>query len=274
MSEDKVIVRYDKSHVAKLTLLSDKMKMYYERLKNHILSYGVKNGSSWDGERFYKGRETLVKFVVRGKAIKVYYALTWHTVPEKFNAIDASDVKKYEKTPTMVKMKGPRSFAHAKELIDMLMSENEIDFVSEVEESYGDLLRTRSLQTLLDEELIKPVYGVLKEGAKEVSLIDEEFDDDDEEEEDFEEVAVTSGKNCVCGYARENVGRSLRAYVNLGVVNKAYKNGEVVNLESLKAKGLIRNDVLFVKLLADGDIDKKLTYNLNAYSKAAWAKIN
>ena len=41
------IVRYDKSHLAKLTFLSDKMKMYYERLKNYILSFAkVKNGQA------------------------------------------------------------------------------------------------------------------------------------------------------------------------------------------------------------------------------------
>ncbi len=45
-----------------------------------------------------------------------------------------------------------------------------------------------------------------------------------------------------------------------------YKNGDVVDLASLIAKGLVKGSVP-VKLLGDGELTKKLTIKLNANSK-------
>jgi len=47
--------------------------------------------------------------------------------------------------------------------------------------------------------------------------------------------------------------------VNLRQLQNVYKSGEVVSLESLREKGVVGRRVDFVKILADGEIKKKLT---------------
>ncbi len=272
------IIRYDKSHQAKLVLLSDKMKIYYERLKNHILSYDkVKNSISWEGERFYLGRQTLIKFLVRGKTINVYFALEPSEVDEKYGIVDCSDIKKYQATKVMLKMKGPRSLTKTIELVDELMGVEEIEYNEECEESYGLFVKTRSLETLLDEGLIKPVYG---EG-KAVTLTLDDPEDDEDEEEDEEDIVVPTPKTKVAktsfvvkGYKKNQVARSLRTIINLATVEANFEDGDIVNLDTLKDKNLIEQDILYVKLLAEGSISKNLLIELNEFSVNSVKKLS
>ena len=60
--------------------------------------------------------------------------------------------------------------------------------------------------------------------------------------------------------------------VNLEMIEKAYNEGEFVNVTSLAAKRLIKGKAL-VKILANGDLSKKLTFKVGAVSKAAKEKI-
>lgn len=52
-----------------------------------------------------------------------------------------------------------------------------------------------------------------------------------------------------------------------------FKDGEVVNLQSLKAKGLIKSVRRPVKILNEGDLSKKLTVQVQNFSKTAQEKI-
>lgn len=61
--------------------------------------------------------------------------------------------------------------------------------------------------------------------------------------------------------------------VNLDVLEKGYESGELVNVESLRGKGLGRFTSGGVKLLGRGDITKKLTVQVHAISVSARAKI-
>ena len=61
--------------------------------------------------------------------------------------------------------------------------------------------------------------------------------------------------------------------VNLDVINAKYSDGETVNLESLKTKGIVKNRDLLVKILGRGDLDKKLTFEKLAISESAKEKI-
>ncbi len=63
------------------------------------------------------------------------------------------------------------------------------------------------------------------------------------------------------------------ATFNLNDIVKYYKEGEVVNLESLKEKGLIKKRVNFIKILGKGEIDFPLTFEANGFSKKAKEKI-
>jgi len=61
--------------------------------------------------------------------------------------------------------------------------------------------------------------------------------------------------------------------INLSSINKVYKSGEKVTLETLREKGLIRRNETLVKILGEGDIKKKITVIDVRVSASAFAKI-
>ncbi len=60
--------------------------------------------------------------------------------------------------------------------------------------------------------------------------------------------------------------------VNVGVLDKLFEEGEEVTPEKLAEKGLCSKKDL-VKILGDGEINKRLTVKAHAFSKAAKEKI-
>ena len=61
--------------------------------------------------------------------------------------------------------------------------------------------------------------------------------------------------------------------VNLFIIDEKYSDGETVNKETLKAKGLVKKQAALVKVLASGEITKKLTVDVDKVSAQAQAKI-
>jgi len=60
--------------------------------------------------------------------------------------------------------------------------------------------------------------------------------------------------------------------VNLGEIDKRYESGETVDQSSLYKKGLVK-DALPVKVLANGDLSKKLSFKVDGVSASAKEKI-
>jgi large subunit ribosomal protein L15 len=60
--------------------------------------------------------------------------------------------------------------------------------------------------------------------------------------------------------------------VNLGEIEKRFENGETVDAVSLTTKGLVKGAVP-IKILGDGEITKKLTVKIGAFSASAKEKI-
>lgn len=63
------------------------------------------------------------------------------------------------------------------------------------------------------------------------------------------------------------------ASLNLKDIVKHFTEGEVVNLESLKERGLIEKRVKYLKILGEGDLNFPLTFEANSFSKKAIEKI-
>ena len=61
--------------------------------------------------------------------------------------------------------------------------------------------------------------------------------------------------------------------INLGLIEKHYSDGETVSLETLKAKGLAKGKRVAVKILGSGDLNKKLTFEVEKISASAREKI-
>lgn len=63
------------------------------------------------------------------------------------------------------------------------------------------------------------------------------------------------------------------AAVNVSVLDKAFEDGAVVDVNALIEKGLVKKALDGVKILGNGEISKKLTVKVNAYSDSAKQKI-
>ena len=70
-----------------------------------------------------------------------------------------------------------------------------------------------------------------------------------------------------------NINRTEYVPVNVGRLELKYEAGEVVNGETLKAKGIIKHADDLVKVLGDGELTKALTVKVDKVSKSAQAKI-
>jgi large subunit ribosomal protein L15 len=61
--------------------------------------------------------------------------------------------------------------------------------------------------------------------------------------------------------------------INLSLLNSVFEDGAVVDIDALKAKGLVSNVRDGVKILGNGEITKKLTVKVNYFSASAKEKI-
>jgi len=70
-----------------------------------------------------------------------------------------------------------------------------------------------------------------------------------------------------------NIHRVPYTPVNVQELNHAFNDGDTVTLEKLKEAGLIKSVHARVKVLGDGDLQKKLSVQAHAFSETAKAKI-
>lgn len=73
-------------------------------------------------------------------------------------------------------------------------------------------------------------------------------------------------------HARFGVAKKESEVVNLGILNSFFQDGDSVSPKILAQKGII-SDKKRVKILSDGELDKKLNFSGVAFSKQARDKI-
>jgi large subunit ribosomal protein L15 len=73
------------------------------------------------------------------------------------------------------------------------------------------------------------------------------------------------------GFNKPN--KKVATAINLDILEKNFKSGETVSMESLKKKALIAQSANFVKILGDGVLTKKITVENIPLSKSAIKKI-
>lgn len=61
--------------------------------------------------------------------------------------------------------------------------------------------------------------------------------------------------------------------INLDRIDGAYADGDVVDIESIRAKGLVPKKATIIKLLGTGEITKKVTVKVHRTSASAQAKL-
>lgn len=76
----------------------------------------------------------------------------------------------------------------------------------------------------------------------------------------------------VRGFSRARFQKKLDC-INLGQLDLLYTDGEVVNIETLKNCGFLKGVTHGIKVLAEGELTKKLTFEVNAISVEAAEKL-
>ena len=63
------------------------------------------------------------------------------------------------------------------------------------------------------------------------------------------------------------------ATINLSDLNKFFKDGDTITPEILKERGIIKKSLAGIKVLANGELDKKITIKAHRFSSKAVTKI-
>jgi len=121
-------VRYDYSFEAKLALAGNDTRDYYTRIITYVKSYGVKVSRSWKRERVYLGRTQFATLIFKGTKLGVALALDPKEYADtKHNLTDLSSMKKYEKTPMLLKVTSERKLKYAIELLGVLFAKASLE---------------------------------------------------------------------------------------------------------------------------------------------------
>ena len=153
----KLEIRYSRSFEANLIQSDDTVKEYYNELKNYIMSFkGVKSRFSWKFETFNKGRNPFFKIKLRGKTILLYCAVDPESIDKAKYRHDAIDNKLFADVPTLLKIKAGLNVRRAKEVIDLVMANFEMEKNPKAEVTdYKSLYPYESNEALIEKGLIK-----------------------------------------------------------------------------------------------------------------------
>lgn len=77
---------------------------------------------------------------------------------------------------------------------------------------------------------------------------------------------ITDDVALAIAHKEKGAHRGRKHFINLGVIDRHFSDGDVVTLEAIKAKGLIEKNVQRLKILADGTLTKALTVKAESYS--------
>ncbi|MDE5868149.1 MAG: uL15 family ribosomal protein, partial [Anaeroplasmataceae bacterium] len=259
-----IVIKYSKSFLAKLIQSDDKTKNYYSELKNYLLSFkGVKSRISWKWETFRLGRKPVAKIRLRGKTLSLVMALDPLAYAEsKYVVESVADVAAHADTPLLYRIKNDRRLRYAKELIDQLFQDNNVlvnpkasvvDYTKELPyESTVSLIERKLIKELTDEDASS---GTMFKPRKSVSAVEV----DNLMQDDVAELLVKQ-MNGVSDKTKAGI-------INIDTLSECFNDGEVVNLEAIKARvpGFDKK-ATYLKVLARGILNKELTVEADAFS--------
>jgi len=147
-------VKCDYSFEAKLALASDETKDYYREIVALVNRYGVKISRSWKRERIYLSGKQYANLIFKGSKLGVALALDpKEYIDTKYRPDDLSGVKKYEKTPMLMKLSSQRKAKYTLELLEQMFKEAGLNDSG----NGGEYIEipTKSKLTLVSENLIR-----------------------------------------------------------------------------------------------------------------------
>lgn len=147
-------IRLDYSFKSKLILSNDEIKDYYKEIVGYAESYGVKVRKSWKKETIYKGRNVFALLTFKGKKLCVSFALDPKDYENsKYYFKDVSEVKKFEKTPLLMKITSARKVKYTKELLNLIFANNGLE--NKNLEASAEAIPSATKEELIEQGLIK-----------------------------------------------------------------------------------------------------------------------
>jgi len=156
----KFYYHYNFSFFAKLIQSSSEQQERYGQILNEVHAHPkLKTSISWRQERIYSGRKRIATILFKGRRLCVAFALN----PAEFEntsyrGIDMREVKRYERTPLLLKITSDRKAKYACELLRETAKRNGILRVENAEEeteSPAFSLEFRDTETLIKEGLVR-----------------------------------------------------------------------------------------------------------------------
>ena len=179
-----IIERYRKSFAAKLSQSEPQIKRYYSALKNALLSYkGTKSRVSWTADSFHNGRAQIAKINVKTRILELYLALDPASLEGTvYRGQDVGALRKYAETPFRYKIRTPRKFNWALELVHRVCEEHELSPIDIEPVDYESQYPFDTMENLVKRKMVKVTTRLEK--------VADTFEYDNETEEPEEETVL------------------------------------------------------------------------------------
>ena len=164
--------RYNFSFRARLIQSGPEVQSFFGRIMDEINAHeGVKTSTSCRQMRVYKGRKTYALILFKGKKLCVAYALDPAEFAEtKYRGQDKSEVRRFAKTPMLLKVFSDRKSRYARWLLAEMFSRDGIARGEAVRT--GFLLPYRSTAELIEDGLVKVMSSGEAEQPSQVEQAD------------------------------------------------------------------------------------------------------
>ena len=274
-----VYVRYVFSFSAKLIQSPQEVQQRYGEIMDEVNAYAkVKTSVSWRQLRIYQGRKTLAVMLFKGRKLCMAFALNPKDYEEtKYRGMDLSEVKRFEKTPMLLKLTSPRKVKYAKYLFEQVALTNGLEKGEVTATEFS--LPYRETEQLVAEGLVRKFVSGDAEGAEEVQVDISELIrssitvneahvaiSDSEAEKLVEKATPQDDAPEVAAAAAPAVYGNKRGIVNIDTLSAHFDAGDEVTLAQLIQKGLVQKNVGRLKVLARGTLDKPLTVCADDFS--------
>ena len=275
----KIYVRYLYSFRAKLIQAPQEIQQRYGELADEVNSYSrVKMSVSWKQVRIYAGRNTLAMLLFKGRKLCMSFALDPKDYEDtKYRGKDLSEVKRFQKTPMLLKLTSPRKVRYAKYLFAQVAEKIGLEKGETVRTEF--YLPYRTTDELVESGLVKKfVSGGAEAGAdveranisemirNRVTLREAQTALSDEAAAELIEHETHGMLDDEDQPAAELPRGAKRGIVNIDTLSKSFEADDTVTLEALIEKGIVPKKVGFVKVLARGILDKPLTVEAQDFS--------
>ena len=266
-----------RSFLARLALADSAVQDFFREVRAALLSFaGVRERIGWGGASYAVGRTTLARIAANAKSLVVCLALDPRgAYLAGVHFADLSARGRYASVPVRCKVTGRRSL-HA--VLDLVRELARLHALAGCAPPAPPELPPPDPRLLAERGLIRVVAR--RENGDPVA---------EEELRALLEAGATLEKFSSAFALRRMRGRAVRfllgegasprpvparssaarALVNLDTIAACFADGERVDLETLREKGLIGRRVTACKILARGRLDKVLTVEAEEFSRAA-----